>query len=191
MECLVKMKGHEIIELLGTLLKGNEFIVGSNGNISRQVFHYLPKPQIYLRGSMGLPLAVGLGLAIAQSDRKVIVILGDGNFLMGLGSMATVSNLNPSNLKILIIDNELYATTGGQTTVSSVINYAAMIRGLGVEATISIQSNDDQSLIQGKLNWLLEGNGLQILHVKVQPGDPPFENIPWHPKKIKNEFVNE
>jgi len=64
MECLVKMKGHEIIELLGTLLKGNEFIVGSNGNISRQVFHYLPKPQIYLRGSMGLPLAVGLGLAI-------------------------------------------------------------------------------------------------------------------------------
>ena len=190
MECLVKMKGHEIIELLGTLLKGNEFIVGSNGNISRQVFHYLPKPQIYLRGSMGLPLAVGLGLAIAQSDRKVIVILGDGNFLMGLGSMATVSSLKPSNLKILIIDNESYATTGGQPTVSSVIDYETMIRGLGVKATISIYGNDNQSLIQEKLNWLLKGNSLQILHIKVQPGAPPLANIPWHPIKIKNEFMS-
>jgi len=184
------MKGYEIIKLLGAFLQGNELIVGSNGNISRQVFHYLPKSQIYLRGSMGLPLAVGLGLAIAQTDKKVIVILGDGNFLMGLGSMATVSSLNPSNLRILIIDNELYATTGGQTTVSSVINYETMIRGLGVEATVSIQSNDNNTLIQEKLNWLLKGNSLQILHVKVQPGDPPFENIPWHPKKIKNEFMS-
>jgi len=183
------MKGHEVIKLLGTLLLGNELIVGSNGNISRQVFHYLPKPQIYLRGSMGLPLAVGLGLAISQPDRKVIVILGDGNFLMGLGSMATVSSLNPSNLRILIIDNELYATTGGQATVSAVIDYEAMICGLGVESPISIHSNDNESLIQRKLSWLLKGNSLQILHVKVQPGDPPFKNIPWHPRKIKNEFV--
>ena len=184
------MKGHEIIKLLGTFLQGNELIVGSNGNISRQVFHYLPKPQIYLRGSMGLPLAVGLGLAIAQSDRKVIVILGDGNFLMGLGSMATVSSLKPSNLKILIIDNESYATTGGQPTVSSVIDYETMIRGLGVKATISIYGNDNQSLIQEKLNWLLKGNSLQILHIKVQPGAPPLANIPWHPIKIKNEFMS-
>ncbi|WP_287584839.1 thiamine pyrophosphate-dependent enzyme [Candidatus Borrarchaeum sp.] len=184
------MKGHEIIELLGTFLQGNELIVGSNGNISRQVFHCLPRPQVYLRGSMGLPMAVGLGLAISQPDRKVIVITGDGNFLMGLGSMSTVSSLKPSNLKILIIDNELYATTGGQPTVSSVINYETMIRGIGVETTVSIQSNDNKTVIQEKLNWLLKGNGLQILHVKVQPGDPPFENIPWHPKKIKNEFMS-
>lgn len=183
------MKGHEIIELLGAFLQGNELIVGSNGNISRQVFHCLPRPQIYLRGSMGLPMAVGLGLAISQPDRKVIVITGDGNFLMGLGSMATVSSLKPSNLKILIIDNELYATTGGQTTVSSIINYEAMIRGLGVEAAISIESNDNKARIQEKLNWLLKGNSLQILHVKVQPGDPPLANIPWHPIKIKNEFI--
>jgi len=183
------MKGHEVIKLLGTFLLGNELIVGSNGNISRQVFHYLPRPQIYLRGSMGLPMAVGLGLAISQPDRKVIVILGDGNFLMGLGSMATVSSLNSSNLKILIIDNELYATTGAQATVSSVINFEAMIRGLGVEAAISIQRNDNDSVIQEKLNWLLRGNRLQILHVKVQPGDPPLENIPWHPIKIKKEVV--
>jgi sulfopyruvate decarboxylase subunit beta len=183
------MKGYEIIELLGTVLQGNELIIGSNGNISRQAFHYLTRPQVYLRGSMGLPMSVGLGLAISLPDRKVIVITGDGNFLMGLGSMATVSSLKPSNLKILIIDNELYATTGGQTTVSSVINYEAMIRGLGIEATISIKSNDNKSLIQEKLNWLLKGNSLQILHVRVQPGDPSFANIPWHPIKIKSEFI--
>lgn len=183
------MKGHEIIALLEKTLKGDELIVGSNGNISRQVFHYLHRPQLYLRGSMGLPVAIGLGLAIAQPARKVIVILGDGNFLMGLGSMATVSSLKPSNLKILIIDNELYATTGGQKTASSFIDYQTMIRGLGIKATESIHSNYTEQIIQEKLNWLLKGDDLQILHIKVQSSDPPFENIPWHPKKIKNEFL--
>jgi len=184
------MKGHEIIELLGAFLQGNELIVGSNGNISRQVFHYLPKPQVYLRGSMGLPMAVGLGLAISQPDRKVIVITGDGNFLMGLGAITTISSLKPSNLRIMIIDNELYATTGGQKTASSIIEYATMIRGIGIEATESIYSNDNKQIIQEKLSWLLKGDELQVFHVKVQPGDPPFENIPWHPRQIKNEFMS-
>jgi len=184
------MKGHEIIALLEKTLKGDELIVGSNGNISRQLFHYLPRPQVYLRGSMGLPMAIGLGLAISQPDRKVIVITGDGNFLMGLGSMATISSIKPSNLRILIIDNELYATTGGQKTASSSIDYETMIRGLGIKAAKSIHNNNNEQIIQEKLNWLLKGDDLQILHIKVQPSDPPFENIPWHPKKIKNEFLD-
>jgi thiamine pyrophosphate-dependent acetolactate synthase large subunit-like protein len=184
------MKGHEIVGLLGEQLQGNELIVGSNGNISRQVFHYLPRPQVYLRGSMGLPMSVGLGLAISQPDRKVIVITGDGNFLMGLGSMATISTIKPSNLRILIIDNELYATTGGQKTASSTIDYKTMISGLGIKATESILSNDNKQIIQEKLNWLLKSDDLKILHVKVQPSDPPFENIPWHPRKITNEFLH-
>ncbi|MFX1519967.1 MAG: thiamine pyrophosphate-dependent enzyme [Promethearchaeota archaeon] len=183
-------KGHEIIALLEQHLKGDELIVGSNGNISRQVFHYLPRPQVYLRGSMGLPMAVGLGLAISQPDRKVIVVTGDGNFLMGLGAMATISSINPSNLRILIIDNELYATTGSQKTVSSGIDYDALMRGLGINATESIQIHDNESIIQEKLSWFLGGEILQILHIKVQPGDPSFENIPWHPRKIKNEFLS-
>ena len=182
------MKGHEVIALLGENLQGDELIVSSNGNISRQAFHYLPKPQVYLRGSMGLPVAIGLGLAISQPDKKVIVILGDGNFLMGLGAMATVAYVKPSNLKILIIDNESYATTGGQKTTSSVINYEAMLQGMGLTAVESIRPDND-STIREKLNWFLEGDGLQVLHAKVQAGDPPLDNIPWHPRQIKNEFL--
>jgi thiamine pyrophosphate-dependent acetolactate synthase large subunit-like protein len=183
------MRGHEIIKSLGEHLEGDEFIVSSNGNISRQVFHYLPKPQIYLRGSMGLPVAVGLGLAISQTKRKIIVIVGDGNFLMGLGSIVTVSYLKPSNLKILIIDNESYATTGGQKTASSIINYEGLLSGLKIGATNSIRIDEENSNVQKKLIWLLQGDDLQVLHAKVRPDDTSLKNIPWHPHKIKNEFL--
>ncbi|MHA1219840.1 MAG: thiamine pyrophosphate-dependent enzyme, partial [Candidatus Heimdallarchaeaceae archaeon] len=89
-------------------------IVSSNGNVSRQAYNFLPQPQVYLRGSMGLPMSIGLGLALAQPEKQILVITGDGNFLMGLSSMTTIGNYKPANLKIIILDNAIYATTGGQ-----------------------------------------------------------------------------
>ena len=85
------MKSYEVISELKHHLNESDIIVSSNGNISREAFHYLPKPQVYLRGSMGLPVSVGLGLALANTTKHVIVITGDGNFLMGLGSMVTAA----------------------------------------------------------------------------------------------------
>ena len=76
------MYGHEVIQELASVLSGDEIIVSSNGNISRQVYHYLPQPQIYLRGSMGLPVPVGLGLAMSRPEKQVLTIVGDGNLLM-------------------------------------------------------------------------------------------------------------
>jgi thiamine pyrophosphate-dependent acetolactate synthase large subunit-like protein len=96
------MKGYEVIQALKHLIGENDLIVSSNGNISREVYHLLPRPQLYLRGSMGLPVSVGLGLALANPEKIILVITGDGNFLMGLGSMVTTAFYKPKNLKILI-----------------------------------------------------------------------------------------
>src|SRR5207244_6345425 len=73
----------------------------------------------YLWGGMGGAVMMGLGLALAQPDVPVVVITGDGEMLMGRGSLATVGLQKPGNLSIVVLDNERYGETGGQTSQSS------------------------------------------------------------------------
>ncbi len=184
------MKGAEVISKLSTILNGEELIVSSNGNVSRQVYHLLQGDQIYLRGSMGLPVSIGLGLALAQPNRTVLVITGDGNFLMGLSAMTTVAHVQPTNLKIIIIDNELYATTGGQDTVSSTIDYITMIQGMGIDTARSFDMSDDEILISEMLKDTILEPGLNVLHLKVEEDTIVLDNIPHHPTKIKDNFMS-
>lgn len=70
----------------------------------------------YLWGGMGGAAMIGLGLALAQPKLPVLVITGDGEMLMGMGSLATIGLQKPSNLSIAVLDNEAYGETGGQTS---------------------------------------------------------------------------
>ncbi len=70
----------------------------------------------YLWGAMGGAAMIGLGLALAQPKRRVLVITGDGEMLMGLGSLATIGAQHPRNLSIIVLDNEHYGETGMQET---------------------------------------------------------------------------
>jgi thiamine pyrophosphate-dependent acetolactate synthase large subunit-like protein len=70
----------------------------------------------YLWGAMGGAVMIGLGLALAQPDLPVVVITGDGEMLMGMGSLATVGLQKPGNLTIVVLDNEVYGETGGQAS---------------------------------------------------------------------------
>jgi thiamine pyrophosphate-dependent acetolactate synthase large subunit-like protein len=69
---------------------------------------------LYLWGAMGGAVMIGLGLALAQPSLPVVVITGDGEMLMGMGSLATVGLQKPANLSIVVLDNEAYGETGGQ-----------------------------------------------------------------------------
>ena len=87
----------------------------------------------YLWGGMGCAVPLGLGLALAQPDRRVMVVTGDGEMLMGIGSLATVAVQQPNNLAIVVIDNERYGETGGQLTHSAFgTDLALMARGAGL-----------------------------------------------------------
>lgn len=68
----------------------------------------------YLWGAMGSAVTVGLGLALARPDHRVLVITGDGELLMGLGALATIGVQAPANLAVAVLDNERYGETGGQ-----------------------------------------------------------------------------
>jgi thiamine pyrophosphate-dependent acetolactate synthase large subunit-like protein len=178
------MYGFEIIQELASILSGNEVIVSSNGNISRQVYHYCTQPQIYLRGSMGLPMSIGLGVALARPETQVLTILGDGNLLMGLGSMSTISYFRPSNLKILILDNGLYATTGYQATTSGILNYTSLLDGFGLPNIVPILRNDTIDSVKEKMDIWLQSSELSVLPALVDAKPPSLSNIPLHPEVI-------
>jgi thiamine pyrophosphate-dependent acetolactate synthase large subunit-like protein len=181
------MKGYEIIEALQVLLNKNDIIVSSNGNISREVFNILPKPQIYLRGSMGLPVAVGLGLALANPEKRIIVITGDGNFLMGANTILTIAHYKPQNLRVIILDNNKYFTTGGQETVSSSIDYHSLFNSLKISNSRTCKPTNKTILTE--LRKLIEKNTLGIYHFCIESGKLSLDNIKWHPEKITEKIL--
>jgi thiamine pyrophosphate-dependent acetolactate synthase large subunit-like protein len=182
------MKGIEVITALKDFITDNDVIVSSNGNISREAFHTLPRPQVYLRGSMGLPVPVGLGLAIARPDKRIIVITGDGNFLMGLGSFVTSAFYKLKNLKILILDNAQYFTTGGQQTVSSAIDYSKFLESFNIGYTQSKKATPKQ--IKSDLDEFLNSKTFGVLHLGIQASKENLENIPWHPEEITEKIIS-
>ena len=89
-----------------------------------------------LWGAMGAPVGMGLGLALAQPGKRVLVITGDGDMLMSLGSLATVATQQPDNLAIVVLDNEKFGETGNQATHTSPRNNGPTESGAGADLSL-------------------------------------------------------
>ena len=87
----------------------------------------------YLWGAMGGAVMIGLGIALAQPELPVVVITGDGEMLMGIGSLATVGLQKPGNLTIVVLDNEVYGETGGQAShTAATVDLVGVARSCGI-----------------------------------------------------------
>ena len=115
----------------------DELVVATTGMTSRELFVARDRPEnFYMCGSMGCALSIGLGVALAQPKRTVIVLDGDGAALMSLGSLALARHLRLPNLEHIILDNGTYASTGDQPTCSAAVNFEGVgfnVRVLRVE----------------------------------------------------------
>ncbi len=101
----------------------DELVICSTGMASREVYETKDRAEnFYVMGSMGSSLGIGIGLAL-HSKRKVIVIAGDGDILMSLGTLALMNKLKLSNLKLFILDNNCYSSTGCQKTCSDAVDF--------------------------------------------------------------------
>jgi thiamine pyrophosphate-dependent acetolactate synthase large subunit-like protein len=99
---------------------------------------------LYLWGAMGGAVMMGLGLALAQPDLPVVVVTGDGEMLMGMGSLATVGVQKPKNLSILVLDNEAYGETGGQAShTSASADLVGVARACGIPDSKAISTLDE------------------------------------------------
>jgi thiamine pyrophosphate-dependent acetolactate synthase large subunit-like protein len=124
-------------------LAGGAPIVASLGHPAYDLFAAGDRPQnFYTWGSMGLASSIGLGLALARPDLRVFVLDGDGSLLMNLGSLATIGLLRPANLVVVVMDNEEYATTGGQATPTAHgADLDAAARAMGIAATATVRTS--------------------------------------------------
>ncbi len=123
---------------------------------------------LYVLDSMGLPTAIGLGLSLGLDDspfEKCLVIEGDGSLLMGFSTLATIGLLKPAKLLLLVLDNGIYAATGGQKTASAAIDVSAVARGCGIDAA---DVDDAQSLAR-ELDRCRTAPGPILLRVRIGP----------------------
>lgn len=141
----------------------------------------------YLWGAMGGAALAGLGLAQAQPAKHVLVITGDGEMLMAFGAMATIAVANPSNLDIIVLDNQHYGETGMQQShTGHGIDFSAVAAASGFSDTASISTKDDLRALSQNIYKPAEGPRLYVIKVKAE--NLPRSLPPRDATFIKNRF---
>jgi thiamine pyrophosphate-dependent acetolactate synthase large subunit-like protein len=137
-------------------------------------------------GAMGCAAVTGLGLALAQPARRVLVVTGDGEMLMGLGSLATIGVQRPANLSVVVIDNERYGETGMQKThTAHGVDLAAMARAAGFASAVLVR---EPSAIEGLRQAVHRGAGPHFAQVKVAAEKEAIALPPREGTLLKNRF---
>ena len=139
-----------------------------------------------MAGAMGAACMMGLGLALARPDKRVLVITGDGELLMNVGALATIAVLNPANLSIVCVDNGHYGETGYQKSHTSLgVDLEKIAAGCGLRRTRTVSS--EAELADGA-RLLREGNGTAFVVLRVKPDDPPPYKRNFDPAACRVRF---
>jgi len=138
-------------------LAGASPIVASLGHPAYDLHAAGDRPEnLYTWGGMGIASSIGLGLSLARPDLRVFVVDGDGSLLMNLGSLATIGLLAPENLFVVVMDNEEYATTGGQATPTAKgADLAAAARAMRIEPVSTVHTEEELRAAIGRARLIV------------------------------------
>lgn len=147
----------------------NEVVVTNLGQATIEMQQIGDRPlNCYTFGSMGQCSSVALGIALARPDVRVISLDGDGSLLMNLGVLCTTANVAPPNLAIVVWDNEVHMTTGGQPTATSMkTSLAGIARGAGMEKVLEPRNEEELAVA---FDRILHEDGPFFVEVKVDRG---------------------
>jgi len=140
----------------------------------------------YMWGAMGGAASIGLGLAIAQPNRDVVVLTGDGELLMGLGSLATIGAQQPKNLTIVVLDNGHFGETGMQRSHTSLgTDLVSVAKGCSIGQAEHLHAiGDIEKIIQA----IAAKKGPSLFQVKIKADDVPRALPTRDGVFIKNRF---
>lgn len=139
-----------------------------------------------LWGAMGGAAPMGLGLALAQPERRILVVTGDGEILMGLSALATIGVKRPANLAVVVLDNERYGETGLQPTATAgAVDLAGMARAAGWRDAAAVA---DEAALAKALPLIRSGEGPILVNIKVRAENLPFEMPPKDGAYLKDRF---
>jgi thiamine pyrophosphate-dependent acetolactate synthase large subunit-like protein len=149
-----------IVVALGTMVRELLLVTGRRDN------------HLYVLDSMGLPPAIGLGVALSPAARhhdKVVVIEGDGGLLMGFSTLVTIGLLKPEKLLLIVLDNGAYAATGMQRTAAPAVNLRAAAQACSIDSYDVATIDDLQAVLRGTRGI----PGPAMLRVAIGPENRP------------------
>ena len=167
--------------------RGDALVVGGLGSPAWDCAAVDNNPLDFLLwGAMGNAVSIGLGLALAQPERRVLVITGDGDVTMGLGALATVGSERPANLAIVVLDNERHGETGMQKShTAHHLDLAGVAQNCGIAETRLVR---DQSGLADAIPLILEGSGPIAAIIKVKAESLPRVLPPRDGAYLKDRF---
>lgn len=177
-------------KLVAELLRdrGDSLVIGGLGASTWDLAAAGDNPgNVYLWGAMGLACSIGLGLALAQPERRVVVITGDGEMMMGIGSLASIANAPCSNLAILVLDNQAFGETGKQMGLTAgSTDIRLMAEGAGIEKTMAVRNSTDIGALR---RLLFEDAGPTLAVAKIELGNDPLvlptNNAAWMAEQFR------
>jgi phosphonopyruvate decarboxylase len=135
---------------------------------------------------MGGAAMIGLGLALARRDKRVLVVTGDGELLMNVGSLATIAVLNPPNLSTVCVDNGHYGETGYQRSHTSLgVDLEKIAGACGIKRTLAIEQEAE---LAAGARLIREGNGASFVLLRVKPTEPPAYKRDLDPATCRTRF---
>jgi sulfopyruvate decarboxylase subunit beta len=180
----------EAIKVFVSTLSNDDLVICCNGMIGRELYTAGDRPQtFYMIGSMGLGLSIGLGLAISRPQRRVIVLDGDGNVLMGMNALASAGSERPANMMHVVLDNHVHASTGGQRTISTEVKLESVASAVGYRATHRAETADglEASLRAARV----QAGPVMVLGV-VEPGTTKgIGRVKETPRELTDRFAAE
>jgi len=180
----IRFTRFEILKGITDVLR-NRAVVCNLGIPAKELYEILPQDSnFYMLGSMGMATPLGLGVALA-TDKRVVVIDGDGSLLMNPGSLPTVALALPENLTIIAIDNASYGSTGNQPTLTGTcVDLELVARGFGIADTAKTADPAEIVDIVARPQ-----EGPRFVHVPTLPGNAPVPNIPIDHHEIRRRFM--
>jgi len=142
--------------------------LATTGKTGRELYTIEDSPHnLYMVGSMGCVSSLGLGLALARQDKKIVVIDGDGAMLMRMGSLATNGYHQPPNMLHILLDNNTHDSTGGQLTVSHNVNFVEIAASCGYSRSIYVHNTEE---LAAHIQAWKEKPSLTFLYLKIAKG---------------------
>lgn len=161
-------------------------VIVCNGFPSREAYKICDRARnFYMIGSMGAAAGIGLGVALQRPQDKIVVLDGDGNVLMSLGTLATVGALRPKNFVHVVFDNEVYGSTGNQPTYSRVVGLDKIAKAAGYALVERVWERDD---ILYEFKTMLQEDGPSLLLIKVNEQIEDVDRVPLDPVAITTRF---
>ncbi len=181
------MNRFDLTSRLVARLKNEEAVIGGIGNTNFDLWAAGHRPQnFYMLGSMGLAFPIALGVALAQPERRVFALEGDGSLLMQIGCLSTIAMLAPKNLCMIVMDNGIYQITGAQPTpAAAASDVVAIAAGCGLaDSAWAADEEDFERLIDRSLS----ASGPMLIGVRIDD-KPGVGTTRRDPVQIRERFM--